>query len=81
MRVERGDLLSLLLLKLVSTGTGSACFFPAGSLFAASLLLRVDVSTGSGAKRRTFFVVSSTGMAWKRLGAGGGEVSGMLRPD
>jgi hypothetical protein len=57
------------------------CFFPATSFLPAAgspLLLRVVVSTGSGANRRTFLVVSSMGMAWKRLEAGGGEVSGML---
>lgn len=74
-----GVLLSRLLLKLVSTGVGNACFFPVASFFVESnLLLRVDVSMGSGANRRTFLVVSSTGMAWKRLGAGGGDVSDMI---
>lgn len=74
-----GDLLSRLVLKLLSTGVGSACFFPAPSFVASTLLLLMVVSTGSGANRRTFLVVSSTGMAWKRLGAGGGDVSGMMR--
>jgi hypothetical protein len=73
---------SLLLLKLVSRGIELRCFFPATSSSLPSLvsilLLRVVVSTGSGANRRTFLAVSSTGMAWNRL-VGGGDVSGMLR--
>lgn len=78
---ESGDLFNLLLLKLVSTGIGRACFRPVLSFFTVALLLRVVVSTGSGTNRRTFLALSSIGMAWKRIGAGGGEVSGMVRPD
>jgi hypothetical protein len=79
--LERADLLSLLLLKLASTGIGIACFLPPASFFVAyALLLHVVVSTGSGANRRTFFVVSTV-MAWKHLGAGGGDVSGMMRKE
>ena len=37
----------------------------------AILELRVVVSTGSGANRRTFFEVSSIGTGWNRLVEGG----------
>jgi hypothetical protein len=79
---------SLLLLKVVSTGSGTNCllglamsFFscpcpgfcaPSSSSF---LLLLAVVSTGSTANRRTFLAVVSTGVGEKRLEAGGGEVS------
>jgi hypothetical protein len=76
----------LLLLKVVSTGSGKKRRFGAKSFFSTPsfcrllpssfLLLRVVVSTGSGANRRTFFVVVSTGVGANRLG--GGEVSDMI---
>lgn len=75
---------SLLLLKLISTGTGTRRRFPALSFLSTAvpplsrLLLRVVVSTGSGANRRTFLTVSSTGTGWKRLAGGGVEMSGIL---
>jgi hypothetical protein len=80
--------LSLLLLKIVSTGTGTKRLFPAKSFLSTPdssatcplclLLLRAVVSTGSGANRRTFLTVSSTGTAWKRLAVGCGDVSGIV---
>jgi hypothetical protein len=50
---------------------------PASPVFWTSslLLLRVDVSTGSTANRRTFFTVVSTGAGENRLEVGGGDVS------
>ena len=78
----------LLLLKLVSTGsirnfrfaTKSVRSTPDSSVFWTSsfLLLRVVVSTGSGANRRTFLTVVSTGVGVKRLEVGGGDDSGIV---
>ena len=73
-----GVLLSWLLLKVVSTGMGNAYFLPAVSFVESTGLLRVDLSMGFGANRRAFLVVSSIGMGWKRLGAGGGDVSDIV---
>lgn len=83
---------SLLLLNVVSTGSGTkrrlgaADSFPLALFVATSstvstssfLLLRVVVSTGSGANRRLFFTVVSTGVGAKRRADGGGEVSGIM---
>lgn len=80
---------SLLLLNVVSTGVGAKRRFPVAESFFSTavslppcllsfLLLRAVVSKGSGANRRTFFTVSSTGTAWKRL-VGGGDVPAMMR--
>jgi hypothetical protein len=78
----------LLLLKVVSTGSGRNFRFattscrsaPASSVFWTSsfLLLRVVVSTGSIANRRTFFTVVSTGVGENRLEVGGGDVSAIV---
>jgi hypothetical protein len=75
-------------LKVVSTGSGKKRRFGAKSFFSTPsfcegfpssfLLLRVMVSTGSGANRRTFFVVVSTGVGANRLPDGGGDVSDMM---
>jgi hypothetical protein len=75
----------LLLLKVVSTGSGTKRRFtpksfrstPTSSAFWTSsfLLLRAVVSTGSTANRRTFFTVVSTGVGENRLEVGGGDVS------
>ena len=45
------------------------------SSFLSCLLLRIVVSTGSGANRRTFFTDSSIGVDWKCLLEGAGDVS------
>jgi hypothetical protein len=78
----------LLLLKVLSTGSGRNFRFAttsfrstaASSVFWTSsfLLLRVVVSTGSTANRRTFFTVVSTGVGENRLEVGGGDVSGIM---
>jgi hypothetical protein len=75
-----GVLLSRLLLNVVSMGMGNEHFVSSASFFVVStLLLRVDVSIGSGVNRRTFLVVSSIGMARKRLKGGGDDVSDIVR--
>lgn len=71
----------LLLLNVVSIGVGLKRLFPAKSLFSVwswlrsgplslctFLLLRAVVSTGSGANRRAFLGVSSTGSPTGGLG-------------
>jgi hypothetical protein len=78
----------LLLLKVVSRGSGTNRRFPAKSLFSTPfssgfwtssfLLLQAVVSTGSGANRRTLFTVVSTGVGENRLEVGGGDVSGIM---
>jgi hypothetical protein len=86
--VGRGFPASRLLLWVVSTGSGTKRRFVAKSFFSVELsfsfwsltflLLREVVSTGSGANRRTFFTVVSTGMGEKRLEVGGGDVSDIV---
>jgi hypothetical protein len=78
----------LLLVKVVSTGSGTKRRFPAKSLFSTPisvvfctssfLLHRVVVSTGSTANRRTLFTVVSTGVGENRLEVGGGDVSAIV---
>lgn len=84
----------LLLLNVVSTGSGTkrrfgeaAASFPLSAADVATfstlstssfLLLRLVVSTGSGANRRLFLTVVSTGVGVNRLDDGGGEVSGIF---
>lgn len=85
--VGNGLAFCLLLLNVVSTGSGTKRLFAgAKSLFSTAsscstwlwsfLLVRIVVSTGSTANRRTFLTVVSTGVGEKRLeDGGGGEVS------
>ena len=80
----------LLLLKVVSTGSGTnrrlgaaKSFFSTPSSFAFAsftsfLLLRVVVSVGSTANRRTLFAVVSIGVGEKRLEVGGGDCSDII---
>lgn len=84
---------SLLLLKVVSTGSGakrrlgaksflstpSFCLSAEGLDWGSSFFLevRVVVSTGSGANRRIFLTVVSTGVGGKCLARGGGAASDM----
>jgi hypothetical protein len=86
--VGRGFPASRLFLYVVSTGSGKKRRFVAKSLFSVEaafsfwtssfLLLRVIVSTGSGANRRTFFTVVSRAIGEKRLEVGGGDVSDIV---
>ena len=90
--VGKGFPASRLLLYVVSTGSGTKRRFVAKSFFSVEaafsfwtssflmlrVLLRVIVSTGSGAIRRTFFTVVSTAIGEKRLEVGGGDVSDIV---